>query len=45
MLAASYSLVTEGASFEPGHLSHMATITNLGMLFIFSVSAVVRTIT
>jgi hypothetical protein len=29
MLAASYSLVVEGASFEPEHLTRLASITNI----------------
>jgi len=30
MIAASYSLIVEGASFEPGHMSQLAFITSLG---------------
>lgn len=39
MIAASYSLLVEGASFEPGHMSQLAFITNLGKTYltIFSV--------
>jgi hypothetical protein len=33
MLAASYSLVMEGANFGPEHLSRLASITNISTLF------------
>lgn len=29
MIAASYSLVVEGASYEPEHLTRIASITNI----------------
>jgi hypothetical protein len=32
MLAASYSLVMEGANFGPEHLSRLASITNISTL-------------